>query len=81
MDDGAFADLRLLHLELDRAVVAAYGWPAVVAQDDLELVRLLTERNREVAAGALVCAVRPAGRRRDRAFGATVRAGGELRGG
>jgi len=51
MDDGAFTDLRLLHLELDRAVVAAYGWPAAVAQDSTELVRLLTERNREIAVG------------------------------
>lgn len=51
MDDGGFADLRALHLALDRAVVAAYGWPAAVAQDDAELVRLLTERNREIAQG------------------------------
>ena len=51
MDDGASADLRALHLEVDRAVAAAYGWPAAVAQDPTELVRLLTERNREIATG------------------------------
>ena len=51
MDDGAFTDLRALHLELDRAVVAAYGWPESVAQDGPQLVRLLTERNQEIAEG------------------------------
>lgn len=51
MGDGGFADLAALHLVLDRAVVAAYGWSAAVAQDDAELVRLLTERNREIAEG------------------------------
>ena len=52
MDDGAFTDLKALHLALDRAVVAAYGWPESVAQDGPELVRLLTERNREITEGA-----------------------------
>ena len=52
MDEGAFTDLKALHLALDRAVAAAYGWPESVAQDGLELVRLLTERNREIAEGA-----------------------------
>ena len=51
MDDGGFTDLRALHLELDRAVAATYGWPESVAQDGPELVRLLTERNREIAEG------------------------------
>lgn len=51
LDDGGFADLKALHLALDRAVVAAYGWPAAVAQDDAELVQLLAERNREIAQG------------------------------
>lgn len=51
MADGAFADLRPLHLALDRAVVAAYGWPGTIAQDDPELVRRLTERNRETSEG------------------------------
>jgi len=51
MDEGAFTDLKSLHLELDRAVVAAYGWPESVAQDGTELVRLLTERNQEIVEG------------------------------
>lgn len=51
MDEGGFADLKRLHLALDRAVVAAYGWPESVAQDAAELVRLLTERNQEIAEG------------------------------
>lgn len=52
MDDGGFADLAALHRRLDTAVAAAYGWPASVAQDAPELVRLLTELNREISEGA-----------------------------
>jgi hypothetical protein len=48
VDEGAWADLKALHKELDEAVVACYGWPKAVAQDDAELVRRLTERNREI---------------------------------
>jgi hypothetical protein len=48
MDDGAFTDLAALHKALDTAVAAAYGWPASVAQDAPELVRRLTELNREI---------------------------------
>lgn len=48
---AAFTDLKALQLELDRAVVAAYGWPESIAQDGAELVRLLTERNKEIAEG------------------------------
>ena len=51
MDEGGFADLKRLHLALDRAVVAAYGWPESAAQDGTELVRLLTERNQEITEG------------------------------
>lgn len=51
LGDGAFTDLAALHLALDRAVVAAYGWPAAVAQDATALVRLLTERNQEISEG------------------------------
>jgi len=51
MDEGAFTDLKALQLELDRAVVAAYGWPESIAQDGAELVRLLTERNQEITEG------------------------------
>jgi hypothetical protein len=48
VDEGAWADLKALHRELDEAVVDCYGWPKAAAQDDAELVRLLTERNREI---------------------------------
>jgi len=51
MDEGGFADLKRLHLALDRAVVAAYGWPESAAQDGAEVVRLLTERNQEIVEG------------------------------
>ena len=52
VDEGAWTDLKALHKELDVAVAACYGWPAAVAQDDAELVRRLTERNREIVEGA-----------------------------
>ena|GEM_PF-4309891 len=31
VDDGAYADLRRLHEQLDLTVAAAYGWPASAA--------------------------------------------------
>ena len=49
--EGAWADLKALHRELDVAVAACYGWPASVAQDDREIVRRLTELNREISEG------------------------------
>lgn len=51
MDDGAFTDLAALHKALDVAVAAAYGWPAGVAQDAPELVKRLTELNRQISEG------------------------------
>jgi hypothetical protein len=48
VDEGAWADLKVLHKELDEAVVDCYGWPRSAAQDAAELVRLLIERNREI---------------------------------
>lgn len=51
VDDGAWTDLKALHRELDVAVADCYGWPASVAQDDRELVRRLTELNREISEG------------------------------
>lgn len=51
VDEGAWTDLKALHRELDEAVVDCYGWPKSVAQGDAELVRLLTERNREIVEG------------------------------
>ncbi len=49
MDEGAFADLKALHRELDEAVADCYGWPRSIAQDDKELVSRLTELNRQIA--------------------------------
>ena len=51
VDDCAWTDLAALHRELDEAVVASYGWPRSVAQDDAELVRRLTDLNREISEG------------------------------
>ncbi len=51
VDDGAWADLRDLHRELDEAVAAAYGWPRDVAHDPIESNRRLLELNRAIAAG------------------------------
>lgn len=51
MDDGAWADLRKLHIELDEAVAAAYGWPANVAHAPDESNRRLLALNRAIAAG------------------------------
>jgi hypothetical protein len=49
--EGAYADLRDLHLQLDRAVVAAYGWPSSVAEDRDESNRRLLELNLAIVAG------------------------------
>ncbi len=51
VDEGAWTDLTALHQELDEAVADCYGWPRSVAQDDQELVRRLTELNREIVEG------------------------------
>jgi hypothetical protein len=53
VDDGAYRDLRELHVALDEAVAAAYGWPASAAHDPQESNRLLLELNREIAAGRI----------------------------
>jgi hypothetical protein len=50
VDDGAYTDLRDLHVELDEAVAAAYGWPASAARDPEESNRVLLELNRAIAA-------------------------------
>ncbi len=51
VDDGAYRDLKELHVALDEAVAAAYGWPASAAHDPQESNRLLLELNREITAG------------------------------
>lgn len=51
VDDGAWVDLKALHRDLDEAVVECYGWPRSIARDDREIVRRLTELNRQIAEG------------------------------
>jgi restriction-modification enzyme MmeI-like protein len=51
VDQGAYAELRKLHDELDRAVVKAYGWPTSVASDADEANRRLLELNAAIVAG------------------------------
>src|SRR5207245_2792423 len=51
VDEGAYRDLRELHIALDEAVVAAYGWPLSAARDPEESNRRLLELNRAISAG------------------------------
>ena len=51
VDDGAYADLRKLHQDLDRAVAVAYGWPSAVASDSDESNRRLLHLNRRIVSG------------------------------
>ena len=51
VDEGAYADLKAHHDELDEAVVAAYAWPKAIAHNDSEIVQRLLGLNREIAAG------------------------------
>jgi hypothetical protein len=51
VDDGAHRDLRELHIALDEAVAAAYGWPASAAHDSADSNRRLLELNRAIVAG------------------------------
>lgn len=50
--EGAWTDLHDLHRDLDRAVVKAYGWPAKLAGDPLELKARLAALHAEIEAGA-----------------------------
>lgn len=52
MASGGHRELASLHLRLDRAVIACYGWPMEIARDPIELVTRLALRNAEIAAGA-----------------------------
>jgi len=56
VDKGAFADLAEAHRALDRAVAAAYGWPADLAVDDLAMRARLAELNEQIAAGRRIYA-------------------------
>lgn len=50
-DDGAHAELRELHEQLDRAVSEAYGWPASVLSDPVEITSRLLALNAAIAVG------------------------------
>lgn len=51
VDDGAYADLKVLHRRLDEAVAESYGWPKATGQDDAGIVVRLTELNRQISTG------------------------------
>lgn len=53
MDKGAYTDLKMLHRKLDAAVVACYGWPTKIAQNDQALVERLLDLNRQIAQNTL----------------------------
>lgn len=54
--DGAYADLKKLHHQLDVAVAKAYGWPAKVAGDTDESNRRLLELNGQILRGEIAYA-------------------------
>jgi hypothetical protein len=53
LDEGAWQDVRDLHVELDEAVATAYGWPKSAAHDPDESNRRLLELNHAIAAGKI----------------------------
>lgn len=54
IDDGGYRDLANLHSKLDKTVIAAYGWPRMVAGDPLEIrARLARLHADRVAAGSI----------------------------
>lgn len=53
VDDGAWRDLADLHKQLDRAVASAYGWPASIAGDELEIRSRLATLHGRIGAGTL----------------------------
>lgn len=53
LDDGAWREIADLHRDLDRAVARAYGWPASIADDRLEIRARLAELHRGIESGAV----------------------------
>ncbi len=51
MDDGGVTDLKAAHIELDRAVAAAYGWDESVITGDALILDRLYDLNAEITAG------------------------------
>ncbi|MFN8130240.1 MAG: type IIL restriction-modification enzyme MmeI [Solirubrobacteraceae bacterium] len=56
VDEGAWTEVRDAHAALDAAVAAAYGWPAAVAADPLELRARLAALHARIQAGELTYA-------------------------
>jgi hypothetical protein len=51
LEDGAYAGLRKAHLNLDLAVLSAYGWSSALLDDVRARNRALYDRNAEIGAG------------------------------
>jgi len=51
LEEGAYADLKASHRELDAAVAACYGWTRSVAEDPAEITQRLLRLNGEIASG------------------------------
>lgn len=49
MDEGAYTDLAKAHRDLDKAVLACYGWPTHLVEERPKLLTMLFERNAEMA--------------------------------
>jgi hypothetical protein len=53
IDDGAYAEIAMLHRHLDEAVLDAYGWPRDLRGQPLELKVRLAERHAAILAGEI----------------------------
>ncbi len=53
LDEGAWSDVAALHRDLDRAVAGAYGWPASVAANPLEIRARLADLHGRITAGEI----------------------------
>lgn len=53
LEEGMHDDLKRLHLDLDRAVIGAYGWSESLVRDPDEANRRLLELNAAIAAGEI----------------------------
>jgi hypothetical protein len=52
VDEGAWSELGDLHRQLDEAVSRAYGWPAAVAHEPMEVKAKLAELHASIVEGA-----------------------------
>ena len=54
VEEGMHRALEAAHLELDRAVVAAYGWDRSLVEDPEESNRRLHELNQKISRGEVL---------------------------